>query len=892
VPNANQTNTDGAADGGDACDPDDDNDGVPDGADNCPLVVNTNQTNTDNAPDGGDACDLDDDNDGVFDALDNCPLAANPPQLDTDFDGFGNVCDDDDDADGLLDTNDNCPLVANADQLNTDGAPDGGDACDPDDDNDGVLDDADGCPLDSNKTTPGLCGCANDEPSPSDQSDPNNCGGCDILCDTVGGEICDTGLCCNASDGFQNCGGSCSNLTDNQNCGACNNACTGGSFCQNSGGNLACACPAGMTNCGGTCVDLTNDPDHCNACGAACGIGQLCDSGLCCDAQESNCGGTCVNLSDSTTDCGACGNACIVGQTCQNDTCTCRLYQSLCDVGGEPACLNTQVDPNNCGGCGVQCDVDGGEVCSAGQCQTGSCLDPLVACPDGTCVDLAMDNTHCGNCTTECPAGQGCSAGTCVPELNVAPVPAMCVGGGPPIIVDGTTETTCAGDQAQVSFNWGICSCADISISNSNQRLMTDAYDSLSASYVAPGGACVVNTDCPSSQVCVRGTCAGVGGGVGLLGLMTNNGGSEPLPATLTVWGDLWSGNQFRSVDPVIAGGLRLGNSSFVAANLHTYGTFQAEHDFVCAGDTWVGGDLIGPVNPRTATFAGDVHLKPAATVTGNVTVLGTTVREDVEVSPPCRCDPDDLIDIQTIVDYRADPAHNDNALVRIDTNNDGIGDRGLLPTDLNISGNPTHLTLECGHYYVNNISLSSDLTIEVRGNAALYVGGDVSVTGGDLYIQVSPGGVLDLFIKGRFDLRHEFHLGSPNFPANARAFILGSDGQGGTVPIKFRQDSHLAAFVYSPLASLQTLDDLEMYGGIFTADLESRGNTLIHYDRAILHAGDDCPEPPNPDCLDCSDCGNQACVDGVCGSCTTDADCCAPLVCNEGVCEATSIGF
>ncbi len=31
---------------------------------------------------------------------------------------------------------------------------------------------------------------------------------------------------------------------------------------------------------------------------------------------------------------------------------------------------------------------------------------------------------------------------------------------------------------------------------------------------------------------------------------------------------------------------------------------------------------------------------------------------------------------------------------------------------------------------------------------------------------------------------------------------------------------------------------------------------------------------------------GAQACVDGTCGDCRTDADCCAPLICNAGRCE------
>jgi hypothetical protein len=57
----------------DLCDADDDNDGVPDANDNCPLIADPNQVNTDG--DGeGDACDLDDDNDGVPDIIDCEPL--------------------------------------------------------------------------------------------------------------------------------------------------------------------------------------------------------------------------------------------------------------------------------------------------------------------------------------------------------------------------------------------------------------------------------------------------------------------------------------------------------------------------------------------------------------------------------------------------------------------------------------------------------------------------------------------------------------------------------------------------------------------------------------------------------------------------------------------------
>ena len=41
----------------------------------------------------GDVCDPDDDNDGLLDEVDNCPLVANPDQQDSDHDTVGDLCD-------------------------------------------------------------------------------------------------------------------------------------------------------------------------------------------------------------------------------------------------------------------------------------------------------------------------------------------------------------------------------------------------------------------------------------------------------------------------------------------------------------------------------------------------------------------------------------------------------------------------------------------------------------------------------------------------------------------------------------------------------------------------------------------------------------------------------
>lgn len=139
---------------GDACDSDDDNDGVLDYADLCPLGDKDWSSDylTDHDTDG---CrdsieeDLDDDNDGIADEQDDCPKGLTGASGDTDADGCKDTEDSDDDDDGVNDGSDLCSpgvlgwISGSITDHDGDGCRDSDE--DMDDDNDGVLDSMDSC---------------------------------------------------------------------------------------------------------------------------------------------------------------------------------------------------------------------------------------------------------------------------------------------------------------------------------------------------------------------------------------------------------------------------------------------------------------------------------------------------------------------------------------------------------------------------------------------------------------------------------------------------------------------------------------------------------------------------------------------------------------------------
>ncbi len=144
----------------------------------------------------------------------------------------------------------------------------------------------------------------------------------------------------------------------------------------------------------------------------------------------------CVELG-TPEHCAFCGNACGAGESCidgSDDTKQCSCVSGTRCPAGTGDCVDLLVDEAHCGGCDVRCGARA--ECVGGEC---GCTDTQF--PDAhenpetglaDCYDFATDVEHCGDFDTRCLSGETCAAGTCICEApNVyCPedgAPAVCV---------------------------------------------------------------------------------------------------------------------------------------------------------------------------------------------------------------------------------------------------------------------------------------------------------------------------------------------------------------------------------------------------------------------------------------------------------------------------------
>jgi hypothetical protein len=290
-------------------------------------------------------------------------------------------------------------------------------------------------------------------------ADPKNCGGCGTICAEANGTAtCSSGACalgpCNT--GFMNCDGKYTSgcninvQTDVNNCGTCNAICNlahATPTCT-SGMCTIASCASGYQDCDlkpatGCEINTNSDTANCGSCGHGCvtpNATPSCTNGVCgimsCNPGYKDCDGIVtngceINLNSDPLNCGSCNTKCQLQNAasgCSAGACTilsCNTGWADCDGVASNGCeTNVGTDPSNCGVCKKVCSFPHAQTatCTGGICTLGVCAAGFADCDsdptdtDGCETSISTDAKNCGQCGNQCStpfATPACAGGNC-----------------------------------------------------------------------------------------------------------------------------------------------------------------------------------------------------------------------------------------------------------------------------------------------------------------------------------------------------------------------------------------------------------------------------------------------------------------------------------------------
>lgn len=406
---------------------------------------------------------------------------------------------------------------------------------------------------------------------------------------------------------------------------------------------------------------------------------------------------------------------------------------------------------------------------------------------------------------------------------------AYCSGKGPPIVVSDASGSAarCTGQVAATAFRYGLCVCNGLAASSA---MTIDAFDSSATGATTFG-----------------------------------NGGSAGMNSNINVSNKFSVGGSLQVAAGVVVNDLLVGTDLLMNDTLSANSSVTVGKNAQIAGDVKCNGAL---------KIAGSLTYPATRTLSASSQSIGSIVRAPVTVAPPCDCAASSIFDIAGYVSARSQS--NDNAAIALDSNRLA-----------NYSGDQT-INLPCGRFYLNRIGGQGKVTLNITGRTALFIGGDVNIN--DAFsVNVGTTGELDLFINGGLTSSAPLNFGNKNTPARVRLYM------GGSRNINLAANSVIGGNIYAPSSALVTAGPLEVFGAIFVNSFNPSAAVTIHHDIAILNASQECGGGSSGGgggtptmCSKCQDCGGQACKGGTCGACTSNADCCAPTLCNQrtGVCS------
>jgi hypothetical protein len=305
--------------------------------------------------------------------------------------------------------------------------------------------------------------------------------------------------------------------------------------------------------------------------------------------------------------------------------------------------------------------------------------------------------------------------------------------------------------------------------------------------------------------------------------------------------------------DPLrLAGAHRTRGDLNMAGALEIAGVFDVERNARVRGNI----TALGPFR-----VAGDLTQPAGAAALFGVSVSGSRRTAPVEVAPPCPCRPEELVDIAGAV--RDAERNNHNATV------------GFNPRAFSAVVGRVVTELPCGRFFADRVAGIGSIELRVQGRTALFINGDFDLAG-FFDVALGPRGELDVFILGSVLGAGYLRMGGNSRPSGVRIYIAGDRG------FTLLGASRFVGNIYAPNAPITIAGYMAVHGALFGRSITTGGDLDVHYDRSILRAGEDCGmPPPGGGCTRCGDCPSvQGCVGGRCGPCRTDADCCAPLVC------------
>ncbi|MBW1809155.1 MAG: proprotein convertase P-domain-containing protein [Deltaproteobacteria bacterium] len=289
-------------------------------------------------------------------------------------------------------------------------------------------------------------------------NDPQNCGGCEMVCSlTHAIAACTAGQCrvADCDDLWGNCDDDHSNgceadvSNDTANCGYCNRACAADNATTTclAGDCQITSCNAAWDDCdtaylNGCETDLSSDVDNCGQCTQVCYFARAerdCLAGSCtlgtCEQWYGNCNDTdadgCeVYLLGNPDHCGGCGLSCDLAQAdarCVDAAClidTCHAGYGDCNREVMDGCeVSLDLSAEHCSSCGNTCYLSHASPgCQAGECIVAECDNLFGDCnadaQDGCETFLNIDPENCGQCGNICDLPQSaasfCGQGTCI----------------------------------------------------------------------------------------------------------------------------------------------------------------------------------------------------------------------------------------------------------------------------------------------------------------------------------------------------------------------------------------------------------------------------------------------------------------------------------------------